>query len=79
MDRILRLVCEKSGVTLPQVEGDVMVCPRRGEAGEGLVLVEYGCREAAVTLDTPMTDLLTGRKLQGKIQLKPYDVLVLQA
>ncbi len=79
MDRILRLVCEKSGVALPQVEGDVMVCPRRGEAGEGLVLVEYGCGEAAVTLDAPMTDLLTGRKLQGKIHLKPYDVLVLQA
>ena len=79
MDRILRLVCEKSGVALPQVEGDVMVCPRRGEAGEGLVLVEYGCGNAAVTLDAPMTDLLTGRKLQGKIHLKPYDVLVLQA
>lgn len=79
MDRILRLVCEKSGVALPQVEGDVMVCPRRGEAGEGLVLVEYGCGEAAVTLDAPMTDLLTGRRLQGKIHLKPYDVLVLQA
>ena len=79
MDRILRLVCEKSGVALPQVEGDVMVCPRRGESGEGLVLVEYGCGEAAVTLDAPMTDLLTGRRLQGKIHLKPYDVLVLQA
>ena len=79
MGRILRLVCEKSGVSLPAVEGDVMVCPRTGEAGEGLVLVEYGCKEAAVTLERSMTDLLTDRKLQGKISLKPYDVLVLQA
>ena len=56
-----------------------MVSPREGQAGRGVILVEYGHGEAAYTLEEPMTDLLSGRVLNGKILLKPYDVLVLQA
>ena len=77
--RILEIACRQSDVAPRAVEGQVMVSPREGQAGRGVILVEYGHGEAAYTLDEPMTDLLSGRVLNGKILLKPYDVLVLQA
>ena len=77
--RLLSLACGAAGVKGVEVEGDVMAAPRSGEAGEGLMLVEYGAKDATVTLPAPMTDLLTGRRLEGRVALKPYDVLVLKA
>ena len=45
----------------------------------GLILVEYGAKEAACVLPEPMTDVLTGRAFSGRVALKPYEVLVLRA
>ena len=56
-----------------------MVSPRAGAAGRGLILVEYGAKEAACVLPEPMTDVLTGRAFSGRVALKPYEVLVLRA
>ena len=77
--RILRLACAESGVSGTAIEGHVMAAPRAGEAGEGLMLVEYGAEKAACVLPCPMTDLLTGRRLTGRVKLEPYEVLVLKA
>ena len=77
--RIIRMACELSGVKPVEVEGEVMAAPRAGEAGEGLILVEYGAKDGSCVLPGPMTDLLTGRRLEGRVALKPYDVLVLKA
>ncbi len=76
--RLIRLACLESGVEGIETEGEVMVSPRAGEAGEGLIAVEYGAREASCLLPRPMTDLLTGRRLEGRVAMKPYDVLVLK-
>ena len=76
--RLIGLACQASGVKGVSIEGDVMAAPRAGDAGEGLMLVEFGGKDAAVTLPSPMTDLLTGRRLEGRVELKPYDVLVLK-
>ena len=46
---------------------------------DGLILLEYAGKEAAYTLNKPMTDILTGDELCGRILLKPYDVKVLKA
>jgi len=43
------------------------------------VLAACGVKPAAAALPEPMTDLLTGRALCGKVELQPYDVLVLKA
>ena len=45
----------------------------------GLILLEYAGSPAAYTLPSPMTDILTDEKLEGRIELKPYDVKVLKA
>ncbi len=77
--RLIRLACEASGAEPVRIEGEVMAARRSGTAGEGLMLVEYGGKDAACTLPEPMVDLLTGRRLQNRAALKPYDVLVLKA
>lgn len=78
MQRLISEACKLSGITLPTVSGEVMVAPREGEAGRGLILTEYGSKPARFVLPEPMTDLLTGRKLSGEIEIEPYEVLVLQ-
>ena len=79
MQRLIAEICPSAGVAIPDVEGEVMVAPREGEAGKGLILVEYGAKPAAVTLPCPMTDLLTGERLSGTIAIEPYGVRVLKA
>ena len=79
MQRLLRKVCAEAGVALPEVEGEVMIARREGEAGKGFILVEYGAKPASVALPGEMTDLLTGERLSGRIQMEPYGVRVLRA
>ncbi len=76
--RLIRLACDASGAEPVCVEGEVIAARRSGAAGEGLMLVEYGAKNAVCTLPGPMTDLLTGCRLEGRVTLKPYDVLVLR-
>lgn len=78
MKKLIALACEQSGVALPKVSGEVIAARRKGEAGEGLFLIEYGNREAAFRLDEPMTDLLTDETLSGEIRLEPYSVRILR-
>ena len=77
--RLILLACEAAGVQTVPVEGSVMAVPRAGVAGEGLILIEYGNSTASYPLPRAMTDLLTGRQVEGRVTLKPYDVLVLKA
>ncbi len=78
VQRLVRTACQSAEIVLPDVEGSVMVSPRSGDAGNGCVLVEYAAEPAAFTLDKPMMDLITGNTLSGRIEMKPYEVLVLK-
>jgi hypothetical protein len=57
---------------------NVLVVPLAGQGGRGMVLVEYERKPGSVTLPHPMTDLLTGKRLKGCIELAPYSVMVLK-
>lgn len=76
--RLLDVACEYTPVRRFAFEGNVMVAPRKGAAGEGLAVVEHRGEPASVTLDEPMTDLITGERFEGKVELKPFDVLILK-
>lgn len=78
MKKIISIACGEGKVALPKVSGEVMVTRRAGDAGEGLMLIEYGNKDASFTLDAPMVDVLTGETLEGEIAIKPYDVKVLK-
>lgn len=75
MRRLTAYACEMAGVKLPDVEGRIMVVNRDEK---GLMLVEYAAKPAAITVDRPVRDLITGKEYEGRIELKPYDVMVLE-
>ena len=76
VQRLARDILPSLGYDLNRTEGELIVCPRKGTQS-GLILVEYGGKPAAYTLPSPARDLLSGREMSGKIEIKPYEVLVL--
>lgn len=77
--KLMKMVCGEAGVPVPETTGTVTVVPRVGESRRGLILVETGNVPGSYTLEEPMTDLLTGKRYEGAVELKPYDLLVLEA
>jgi beta-galactosidase GanA len=57
---------------------NVLTVVRSGDKREGLVALEMNNQPSWLTLAGPMTDLLTGKKHQGKIEMQPYQVMVLK-
>lgn len=78
MQQLINKICIDEGIAIPEVEGDVMIVRREGEVGRGYIMVEYGNKPANVVLPEPMIEILTQMRLVGKVELKPYDVLVLK-
>ncbi len=78
MQKIIRLACADLNISVPEASGKVTAIPRKGNGREGLILMETSNQPASYTLDAPMTDILTGAKYEGKIDLRPYDLLVLE-
>ena len=75
---LISMACELAGIACDTVEGQVLVSPRKGEAGEGVILVEYAGQKGAYRLAGEATDVLTGKTYTGRIELDPYDILVLK-
>lgn len=80
LQSLLRRVCDEAG-TPPVIEAsaNLIVVPRVGAAGWGIVAVEVDNEPATLNLPGPMDDLITGQTLQGRLELPPYSVLVLRA
>jgi len=78
MAQIIEMACRDAGVSGYQLEGALVVAPRRGEAGEGLIVAECGNANGRIVLEEPMTDLLTQKTYSGTVELAPYDLLVLK-
>jgi beta-galactosidase GanA len=57
---------------------NVLVVPRHGEAGEGMVVLELHNEPGKLTLPNPAMDLLSKSDYSGDITISPYQVLVLR-
>ncbi len=79
LQKLMKLVCADAGIALPEMSGTVTAIPRIGENRRGLILVETGYAPASYRLEETMTDILTGKRYEGTVELKPYDLLVLEA
>lgn len=80
MQSLLASICAESGVSPAAEASDNLVVVRReGDAGDGLAVVEVENRAGALTLPEPMTDLITGTRYQGTIDVPPYGVLMLRS
>lgn len=77
LGKLMRIALEDAGVETFRVLGALNVSPRSGDAGEGLVLCETGCRDAILQISRPMTDLLTGETFRDNVPVEPYGVRVL--
>lgn len=76
---LVREVAQQSGVRIISASDSVLAVPRQGERAQGMVVVELGHQVGFVDVPNLMTDLITGGKVQGRVPVKPYQVLVLQA
>ena len=56
----------------------LVIVPREGAAGKGMVVVEVENRPGGLVAQEPMVDLLTGNRHQGGIEVPAYGVMVLQ-
>lgn len=73
-----RLAAEVGIQPAAEASGNLVVAPRGGKAGRGLIAVEVRNRPATLTLPQPATDLLTGQRHRGQIDIEPFGVRVLK-
>ena len=78
MERLLDSVLADAPVEKLTLEGEVFAARRQGAAGEGLMVAECGGKNASITLECEMTDLLTDKTYQGTVALEPYQLLILK-
>ena len=75
--KLIRTALADAGVTSVKTSGNVDVVCREGEKS-GMILCETAFRDAWVELPGKMKNVLTGEEAEGRIEIKPYDVVVLE-
>ncbi len=77
IEKLYSLALKDAGVPTYKTEGLLTVVSRKGEEKDGLILCELGNAPASIVLDTPMTDILSGKSFDGKMDIEPYGIYVL--
>jgi beta-galactosidase GanA len=80
LQRLMLRLAEQCGI-LPAADAtpNVLVVPREGEAGKGVIVIEIENRPGALTLSSPGRDMLDGNEHVGRVEIAPYQVMVLCA
>lgn len=78
MDLLLQRYVPAACAVSPTACDHVLAVPRKGNDLSGLVLVEYRNQPGWIDLPGPAVDVLTGTKMEGRIQVPPYGVMVLR-
>ncbi|HSV74895.1 MAG TPA: beta-galactosidase [Chthonomonadales bacterium] len=77
--RLVRAAGDPAGVLpVADASANVLVAPRSGAAGAGLVAVEMCNRPGRVRLARPGIDLLSGNRHTGDIAMAPYAVVAIR-
>jgi len=78
--RLVIRLCDDAGIRpTANASPGVLAVPRRGQDFEGMIVIETENRKATLQLEHGGVDLLTGtRYAPGKLDLAPWDVLVLR-
>ena len=75
----VKYACDLSGVNCGAIEGEIFVAPRRGDGREGVILVEHSGKNSAVyNFDGKLRNVATGEVCEGRIELPPYGIAVLE-
>ena len=78
MIKLIKLALETKNIKPMEFEGGVTAVKRTGENKRGLILIENAAENAKFTLEKKMKDILSNEIYEGVINLKPYDILVLE-
>jgi len=79
LSELLAEACREAGVIAAGCCSDsVLAVPREGGGRQGVILVEYAGKPAAVTLPYPGTELLTGKPVGTEVVLPPWGVMVVE-
>lgn len=77
--RLVAGVAAEAGVgPVADASENLLVVPRNGSAGEGMIVVEFENRPARIALPRQATDLLTGQVVSGEVEIPPYGVKALR-
>jgi beta-galactosidase GanA len=79
LSALLCRLANDSGVSpAAQASPSLLVVPRAGSAGSGVVVVELEHQPATLHLVHPATDLLSNQVYVGDLSIEPYGVRVLR-
>jgi beta-galactosidase GanA len=77
--KLLLSVTSQAGIApAAEASANLLVVPREGKSGKGLIAVELQNQPASLTLPQDATDLLTRKKHSGKVSVPAYGVMVLK-
>lgn len=77
--KLIKPIADEAGVSpVADASENLLVVPRDGAAGKGLMLVEFDNKPAQIAIQGQATDLLTGKVQSGEIEIPPYGVKVLK-
>lgn len=75
LSRIVRSVCRVQF----EHSKSVLTALRRGNGTEGVIVAEFdGAKDAWIDLPSPMTELVSKKRYEGHVELKPFDLLILK-
>jgi len=77
--KVVSIALEDAKIESAKTEGMLVVIPRNGKNAKGMIVIEAGNQEGEITLESRMTDILTGNEYEGKMKIAPYGVYVLKA
>lgn len=79
LQRLLLDISEEAGIApVGKASDNLLLVPREGDEGTGMVVVELENRPAFLELSKEMEDLLSGRRYKGRVEIAPYTVMVLK-
>lgn len=76
---LLRLCAEAGIAPAAEASPNVLVVPRSGEDTGGFVVMELENRSGYLCLPNSARDILSGHEYSGRVEIHPYQVLVLEA
>ncbi len=76
---MLRLASQCGVFPAADATPNVLAVPRKGKAGEGIIVVELHNETGSLSLPGPAMDLLSKKTCSGQIEIAPYQVMVLRS
>ena len=73
-----RLAADSQVPPAAQASPNLLVVPREGPAGRGLICIELQNQPATLTLPMPGTDLLSGRQVSGQVAIGAFGVMAVR-